>query len=313
MHLMRSLILGLLAALIANVAVAATLPATAANLAAQLAAAHGGDTITVTGDLPARLVIRNVFDPPVTLDFTAATAEGGLYFNQAAGFEIRGGTWRPTSSTGAIYATASKHIHAAGLAVVSTPGSSYAFQCRGSADVSLVNSALTGAGAQVSGCQDVLIDGNAITGFSSDGTQIASSQRVTYTHNLCWAGVNDGVHHPDCFQVWSVAGQPQSADVTARFNQFNGATQGGDDFGGDDRGVLRLTIADNDYLGSYPQAFAVAKSAGAVVRGNRARTLPGATWRAAINLTAPAVDHCGNTADAYARWAAWADAACPAN
>ncbi len=307
---MRALVL---LALIALPAHAATVAVTPDNLTAALAAAQPGDILQFSGQFGAITLKNRTFAPPLTLDLTHALT-GSLTFNTDAGLEVRGGDIAPTVWSGGVYVLNSRAVHMSGMTTRDTHTVN-GVTIRSSADVSLSNSTLLGAtdGVSVLYSHDVTIDGNTISGVSQDGAQIVSSQRVNFIYNLCSGSLNDGVHHPDCAQTWSAAGFDQSADVTIRFNQFNGATQGADDFGGDARGVLRLEISDNDYLGSYPQAFAVQKSSGAVVRRNRARTMPGATWRAAINLTAPAVQHCGNTADAYSGRPAWSDTPCVVN
>ncbi len=306
---MRRLILAV-ALLSAGSAQAANLAVTPSGLDAALAAAKGGDTLVLTGDFGAVAITGQTYRPAIRLDLSAATL-AGLQVTESEGVEVSGGTIHSTPAAPPVAVMNSKHVHLENVAAAD-PGAHYAFDIRGSSDVSVVNSRIDGGkvGIVLWDVDGAKISGNRIRGVNIDGMDIASARNVVVEDNSCADTVVVDNHHPDCIQMWTQPGLPQSENITLRRNTAKGGMQGFDDFGGDRRGILGLVVEDNTAEVSYPQGLAILSSPGAIVRNNHVRTLPGSQWRASVRITAPDAQACGNTADAGAGKPGWSDGAC---
>lgn len=301
-----------LALLCASPAAAATIPATSATLAAALKAAQPGDTVVMTGAFDHVLISGKTWSPSVTFDATAATF-ANFKLQASAGVILKGGAFKATAWDGAVYCIGSQNFSISGIRSDGA-GLYTGVVFRNCSGVSLTGSVISGpnVGVQVIDSQNVTISGNELLDASADDVTITSSQTVGVTLNLCAGSSPVNGVHPDCVQIWSNTGDAQSADIKVTGNQAYGNSQGFDDFGGDHRGAVRLDIEDNTVDGSYPQGVAVSYSPGAAVKNNHVRTLPASTFRTSVNIIAPGAVTCGNTADAGAGKAAWADAPCPA-
>ena len=120
--------------------------------------------------------------------------------------------------------------------------------------------------------------------MSSDGINIAGSHNVTATGNSCSGTVISAGAHPDCIQMWSIAGRPVQSDITLSKNIINGPTQGLTSFTEANGGGLRISIIDNIIATSYPQGIACYGCVDSIITGNILTTLAGARWRTSINV-----------------------------
>lgn len=274
------------------------LTATCATLAAVLSSAQPGDTVRLSGrcgdvTLPARNHAT-----PVTVDASRAVIRS-LMVRGTAGWTWKGGTidsplpptvWRNVMIDNA------RRIEISGVTL--TGGQTGVLVTRGS--------------------EDVMLRDNIATGLQSDGFNVATARRVSIIGNTCrdfrpippvYANgrmVKDG-SHPDCIMLWSEAGKEPTSDITIVGNKMSGAMQGISHFWhpklGRDK-VYRVKVWDNDVEVSYFHGIYMENTPGADLRGNRVRTVSGATalGNPAMKVRAwlkadPAGSSCGNYVD----------------
>jgi hypothetical protein len=139
-------------------------------------------------------------------------------------------------------------------------------------------------GLGVISSSDVRISSSRFIGMTSDGVNIADSQRVMATANTCMRSNPSPGSHPDCIQLWSIAGNPVQADIALVKNTAIGATQGFTSFNPNDGGGLRISMIGNIVSTSYPQGIACYGCVDSIFTDNVLTTLPGARWRTSINI-----------------------------
>lgn len=243
--------------------------ATPANVQAVIGAAKPGDTIKLAAGAYPRIVIKGkTFAPPITLDPSAANMTQ-LTIDSSSGINVLGGG-------------------VSGAKGVSYLG--YGFYVLNSSHVTLrapkISNGVRGIVIDRSTYIDVLDP--LMTGLSVDGINIVASQYVNITNASC-QGFVTGLAHPDCVQMWSVAGQKPVAYVkiigtkmdsknTQGVTGFDHAGQGGFDY---------IVIQGSDILTSYPNAIAINNCRNCVVTDNVARTMPGSKYKASIRASGP--------------------------
>lgn len=289
---------------------AASLPVGPATFAGVLAQAQPGDLLAFApGDYPAIVVKR----PGVGLRLGAAHVAGVRI--QADNVSVSGGVITPSAWWGGVYAADVKAPRIEGAAIAGAGalaghGTGVVFRNAPGAALLGATIADVGVGVETLDTDGIVIKDVQISRVTADGITGASVRHVLVDGVHCFAFAPAPGKHPDCAQFWTVAGHAQSAHVRVTRARCEDQTQCVTDFGGDARGVADLQVDHSDATVSEPQAFPIQKSAGARSMWNHAHTAPGARFRASINLTAPGVVHCGNTADAALGKKAWADAPC---
>ena len=136
----------------------------------------------------------------------------------------------------------------------------------------------------LSGVTNAVIDSNIVTGSTGDGFQAADSHNVRLTSNQCSGGtplVND---HPDCVQLWSIAGNAPVSDIVIENNYANGGTQGFTEFDHAQGGALRVTITGNTVAGTFPQGIACYDCVDSMITDNTLISLPGAPHVVNLNV-----------------------------
>ena len=248
--------------------------ATCTTIAAILAAANPGDAVQLTGTCPT-ITISRTYVPPLPIDASAATVAGLVITGGGVGWTGGGITAGPLG---------------------------YGARLLRATNVTLSQILFTGAGRAVviDHSSDIVISGNRLSEMTIDGIDVASSQRVTIDRNVC-VSFSTGLAHPDCFQLWTRAGNPMS-DVTITGNVAIGRLQGVSLFNHIERippdpGFDRITITGNIVRNLYPQGIAVMDCRNCTVTGNDARSLPGAPFRTSINVARTTGKVCGNVSD----------------
>lgn len=274
-----------------------TTTATPATLSAVLNSAIAGDRIVLApGSYGAVAMPRTVFKPAISIDASRAKLSHLKVF-LSGGINWAGGTIdAPRTQDTAVWIDNATDVEVAGMTM------------RGPR-----------VGIGVSRSTDVEVRDNRFDGIRSDGVNIAMSQRVRVTGNLCLNFnpvlpvydprgrlITDG-DHPDCVQGWSRRGYPLTADVTIQDNVAIGLMQGVwfEDYG--DGGYDRIIVQRNDFTLAMFQGINVNNGRGTIITGNRVRAVPGARLlafpfpliRPWIKASGQRITLCGNQAESY--------------
>lgn len=270
---------------------AATLSATAANLVAVFASAKAGDTIKVTGTIGSTVLQNRSFTSTVTIDATNAVFSDTLTLKNLSKVTFVGGTFG--STTAAMRTGRAVGLYNSNNVIFSKPkfignsiGAAVGLTVAGSTNIGISAGHFTGSklGIGITSSSDVRISSSRFIGMTSDGVNIADSHRVTATANLCTDTVPSAMAHPDCIQLWSIAGNAPQSDIMLSKNTVYGATQGLTSFNSADGGGIRISMIDNIITTSYPQGIACGECSDSVFTGNVLSTLPGAQWRTSMNI-----------------------------
>lgn len=182
----------------------------------------------------------------------------------------------------------------ASLATFTNP-TGYALKLTGVHGLSVAGGTYTRAkrGIVMDGVTDVRIIGPLLTGLQTDGIDVAASQRVLIHSATCENFAPLPGDHPDCIQLWSVAGRTPTADVTVKSSTATGAMQGINGFnhvrnGVDDGGFDRITFTGNTVAVTYSQGIGLYDCRMCIVTENKATSL-GKAW---TQITAPRCTKC---------------------
>lgn len=248
-------------------ALLAPLALAACGNAAKIDSARPGTTVKLSGNQGILTLKGKSWAPAITVDASNATFSG-IVLSGVTGVHFKGGT------------------------VIGTGGKGYGIHVQRSRDVAIDGMTLTGAyrGVVIDRSQDIAVRNSIFTGLISDGVDIAGSQRVLIDRNSCSKfnpkmptiaadGRTNPYDHADCIQGWSRPDSPPTSDVTVTNNRADGMMQGvffrssGARGGG---GFDRIVIRDNDLRTGFGNGLYVEGARGAVVRGNRISSVPGA-------------------------------------
>ncbi|WP_375290996.1 hypothetical protein [Qipengyuania sp.] len=239
--------------------------ATCVTLAATLASAQPGDTVTLSGKCGDISLPRRDNAKPITIDASDARVRS-LTIRGTAGWVWLGGTIDaplPPEVWVNVFIDGSKRIEVAGATL--TGGKTGVLVTRGS--------------------EDITLRGNVAIGLQSDGFNIATAKRVHLLGNTCTAfkpipPVYDGARlvkdgtHPDCVQIWSFPGQMTTSDINVIGNRIYGKMQGITNFGAAPPQNVR--VMNNEVEVSYWHGIAMTNSPGSFVWNNVVRTIEGA-------------------------------------
>jgi hypothetical protein len=268
---------------------AAILSATPANFAAVFASANAGDTIKAVGSFGPMTLANRAFTKTVTIDATNAAFTNTLLLNNISRVTFLNGTFGSTT-------TATRTGRAVGLYqsnnvafskskfIGNTAGVGLSVTESSQVVVSAGNFTGLKVGVGVTSSSDVRISSSRFTKMSSDGINIVDSHRVLATANQCSGTIATAGAHPDCIQLWSIAGNPVQSDITLTRNIVTGATQGLTSFTPAWGGGLRIIMMDNIISTSFPQGIACYACVDSIFTGNTLTTLPGARWRTSMNI-----------------------------
>jgi hypothetical protein len=285
----------LLAALPALPAASASLTATGPDAPRTLANAKAGDTIVLTGEVPSLTIAGR---EGLTIDATAAHLNT-VMIKGSKGIVWKGGHFDPNNWQGGLYVQDSSKVTIDGPSIFGADKFNGVF-FRDSTDVALNGARIDRARVAVNflNVTGGAVRGVAITGAAIDGVDIASSHKVLVEYSVCAGNLLADDHHPDCVQMWTNKGTAPVSDVTIRYNMVHGSSQGLNLFDHGTGGGENIVIEDNVIEISYPQAIALNNVRNSKVSGNLVRTLPGAKWRASINVD-PNVARTKNRVEGY--------------
>ena len=278
-------------------------PTSAATLAATFAKAQGGDTIKVSGTFSGAVLSNSTFTKLTTLDLTAAVFTSTLELNNVDNLAVSGGTFNLAGDaawTRGIQINGGRNVYV-NKPKISGSGTQWGVSIVGTANAqvsggtfNLLNAAILYGSASGQAAH------NLITGSTSDGIDIANSHTVTASYNSCSGGVPAAGVHPDCIQLWSVAGDPLQSDIIVSHNIAKGSTQGFTSFSSGGGGVRLQFLGNIVATSSFPQGVACYDCVDSMVTGNSVSTLPGSTFQTTINVVGGSNNLVsGNTIAAY--------------
>lgn len=274
----------------ADASVSTTHTATAANLQTVLKQLRAGDTLKLTGNF-AETQIRDRDFGGVLIDARAASFAGGLVLRNVHNVTFHGGTYgsalQNLRNNQTIDVFDSSHIsfrHAKVIGNADGVGTGVLF--RRSSFVTVRDSNFTGhrAALGLTSTTDSLLMRNKFSDMSSDGINIADSHRVVASFNQCSSFFPSPGAHPDCIQMWSLAGNARQSDIALLNNTAWGDMQGFTSFNPSAGGAERVLMAGNLAAVSFPQGVACYACFDSKFFDNTLIALPGARWRTSLNL-----------------------------
>jgi hypothetical protein len=270
---------------------AASYTATNANFQTVFAQARDGDTIVLSGNFDGIKMSNRSFATAVKIDARKARFNGILALRNVHGVEFTGGTYGTTKSAwqdaGTIRVEKSSNISFTQPRLF---GNGLG-RARGMTFTETQNLSVTGGifsgfrlaiGAVSS--SDGFFANNKITKSTSDGINIANSHRFTAQYNSCSGSIPSIGAHPDCIQLWSLAGNPVQSDIQLLYNIATGATQGFTSFDPARGGGLRISMIGNRVDTSFPQGIACYGCFDSIFTDNVLTTPAGARWRTSLNI-----------------------------
>ncbi len=264
---------------------AATYSATSADLRSVFANASAGDRIILRGAFGRTALQRRSFSKRVTIDASRAVFNGRLKIDDVHNLQIVGGTFGSKSAKwqgggSAVVSRGSEIRFLRPTIIGNGKGTARGIFMRETDGASIMGGQFTGlrVAAVLSGTTDGLISNNRVLASTSDGFNIVNSHAVTVTRNSCTGGRPSPGAHPDCVQLWSLAGQPVQSDIRILDNRAVGATQGFTSFDPHRGGGLRIVMSGNFAETSHPQGIACYACVDSIFTGNTLRTAAGARF-----------------------------------
>lgn len=279
------------AAVLALPAQGATFSATSATLKAVFAQVSSGDTIILRGEIPKIQLKNRSFTSAVTINASKAVFTGKLMIDDVDNLRIVGGTFGSSTSSwqdgGMAAINNGSYIQFSRPKMIGNGlGASRGINFKNTASASVTNGNFTGLSVAVgvNGVSNSNFSNNRIVDSTSDGFNIVNSHFVTVSGNICSGTRPSAGAHPDCVQLWSLAGQPVQSDIRILNNKAYGATQGFTSFDSARGGGLRIEISNNLANVSYAQGVACYACVDSIFRDNRLITAPGAKHRTNLNI-----------------------------
>lgn len=286
-------------ALFAIPAHSASFIADSTNIASVLQQARGGDLITLRGSFGGLKLHNLNFSKTVVISAWGATFSDTFELSNVQNLSIRGGSFgsatQPLLRNRAIAVYNSSNIGFAHSTVTGN-GDGLGFFSRVATNLSVTDSRFSGLllGIGFESVNGGTILNNRITKSISDGINIADSHFVTASGNQCSAGLPKPGAHPDCIQLWSIAGRAVQSDITVTGNTAHGPTQGFTSFNPDAGGGLRINISNNRVDSTFSQGVACYNCRDSVFTNNVLTTLPGAPYQTRINIVGGSNNTIGN-------------------
>jgi hypothetical protein len=270
---------------------AASYTATNATLRAVFAKARAGDTIILRGNFDAIMLSDRSFATPVKIDARQARFSGTLALRNVNGLDFTGGTYGSAKSAwqnaGTIRVDSSSNISFTQPRLIGNGlGRARGMTFTDSKNLSVTGGDFSGFRLALGAVSstDGIFANNKITRSTSDGINIANSHRITAQYNRCSGTTPSVGAHPDCIQLWSLAGNPVQSDIQLLYNIATGPTQGFTSFDADRGGGLRISMIGNRVDTSFPQGIACYSCFDSIITDNVLTTQPGARWRTRLNV-----------------------------
>ncbi len=259
------------------------------NFKSVFAAANGGDTIVLSGNIGTFLMADRSFSTRLTINATNANFTDTLTIKNISGLTMTGGAFGSTTTAMragravAVYGGSNISI-SKGIYVGNGAGMGLTFAGTTSASATANQFSGLGLGMGLTAVTNTRLTSNIFRKMTKDGINIAGSYRITATANKCSLGIPAPGVHPDCIQLWSIAGTPVQSDILLNNNNVQGPTQGLTSFTPANGGGLRITIKDNYIETSFPQGIACYECSDSVFTGNTLKTLAGSLYQTQMNI-----------------------------
>lgn len=284
---LRHIIFQVAALAAASPAAAAIHTATQASFNTVFSTAQAGDTIVLQGAFNDEIRIRNRhFSTAVTIDATSATINRTLRINTSSGIAITGGQWNHNATYGQMVTIKdSTDIKLARANFTGTSATiSSALGVVQSSGISISDNKFTNVRTSIviTSTTDSLVTRNRILGATSDGIDVADSHRILVSSNYCGGTVPHSTAHPDCVQLWSLAGMPVQSDIVILNNVAEGATQGFTSFDPEPFSGQRIVFAGNLTKLSFPHSISCYGCQDSLFLDNTVIAMPGTTWKTLV-------------------------------
>ncbi len=263
--------------------------ATAATLSKTFAEAGAGDTIKLTGNFGQTTLANRSFASMLTIDASKARFTDSLVVRNIDYLTVQGGTFGNTrGSTAYLRAIAifgGSNLLFNRVAFVGNDTGT-GLGASGVAHIKVASSTFSHlkVGASLTSVSSSFLVGNSVTYSSSDGFEIADSRNVTASNNKCSLSTPSPGAHPDCIQMWSIAGHALQSDIIISGNTATGATQGFTSFDPANASGQRYQFLNNVVNTSYPQGIACYGCIDSIFTGNILTTLQGSLYQTTINI-----------------------------
>ena len=262
--------------------------ATSTTIVSTFAKIADGDTVRLSGNFGMIRLSNRSFATGVTLDGSHAKFLDTLDLTNLSGVKLSGAKF-DTRGSAASFARALVVYGGSNIVFdrLNFIGDGYqtGLSFAGTNNVTVSNSSFDGLlrGMNIGTVNGGFLTKNKFVRSVSDGIDIGNSHNVLANYNTCSLGQPGPGVHPDCIQMFSAVGQPIQSDNTVIYNSAYGPTQGFTSFsnGG---GGLRLTIAHNRVVTSYPQGIACYDCIDSNISYNNVATIPGSTYMTNINV-----------------------------
>jgi hypothetical protein len=264
------------------------------NQRAVLASVRPGDTLRITGTFTTPFVVRNRDFGDVQVDANGAVFQAGMVLSNVHNLGFSGGTFGRSDmelrSWQTVRVELSSNISLAqGLYLGNNDNRGTGLQILQSHQVTVRDSQFDGhgsAGIAARTSTGVLVTRNAITRSFGDGINVIDSQRVIVSANNCSAFNPGAGSHPDCVQLWSLAGRPLQADIAVLNNSAIGNMQGFVAFDPRTGSGERLIFAGNYAAITYTHGVSCTRCNDSIFIDNILTNLPEARWGApSVRLT----------------------------
>lgn len=259
-------------------ALAATIIVTPTTIVAAFNAASAGDTLRLIGNFGLTRLQGRSFTHTLTLDATRAHFTDTLNLTRDGNVRVYGGKWDVTGGTAysrAVIVIGGDRIaidHSSVVGNASQQGVSFTGTTR--AEISYGTFEGLHTGIAFTGVVNGTATRNTVVHAEGDGIDIGDSHFVTASGNGCTLSAPGAGVHPDCIQLWSVAGHALQSDIVVTRNTVSGMTQGFTSFSGGGGGV-RLQITHNRINTSLPQGVACYGCIDSIITDNYLQTLTG--------------------------------------
>jgi hypothetical protein len=266
---------------------AATITVTPATFNSAVAAAQPGDTLNLTGTYGNIRIQNRNFGSGIKINASYAQFTGTVTLTNVTNLYFGGGTFNiagaPAYTKAAVVYGGSNIAFAKQSVTGSAGGEGIVFS--GTTQASVSDGTFTGLDANIvfGSVTSGSASRNTIVAAGSDGIDIADSHNITASYNSCSGGNPSAGAHPDCVQLWSIAGNPLESGIIVSNNSATGPTQGFTAFpaGG---GVSRVQIVYNTVNTSYSEGVACDACVYSNISYNTLSTLPGSQYLTNLNV-----------------------------
>lgn len=277
------------ATILSSGASATTYTADSTNFKSIFYSVQGGDRIIVTGSFAAMQLRDRSFATPITIDARHASFTDSVQLKDVSGVNFSygrfGSATTPTRSYQAVLIGGGSNINFSHATFIGN-GDGMGLTFTNTDNINVSSSTFTSLrrGLAFTGVTNGVMTHNQFLKSSSDGAAIVDSHFVTASQNLCSGTSPAAGAHPDCIQLWSLAGHPVQSDITISDNTARGATQGFTSFDPNRGGGLRIDMLRNRVDTSYPQGIACYGCVDSLFADNVLTTLPGSRFRTSMNI-----------------------------